>query len=164
MTVCGTQATLGEDQEPRNKAEDRKGNKIMPEPTAEPTVTTESLNAGPGSRLRLPIRRGYGRFGGFLESAVRLAQHPHERGPERPVLPQSIRSSARVRLRGQVAEACREQLQPAPCQGFAQASRGLMVARGGRMLAAISIGIIIIIAVIIAALAIIYFVLKGSPR
>jgi len=53
---------------------------------------------------------------------------------------------------------------PAPCQGFAQASRGLMVARGGRMIAAISIGIVIIIAVIIAALAIIYFVLKGSPR
>jgi hypothetical protein len=38
-----------------------------------------------------------------------------------------------------------------------------MVARGGRMIAAISIGIIVI-AVIIAALAIIYFVLKGSPR
>jgi hypothetical protein len=34
----------------------------------------------------------------------------------------------------------------------------------GRMIAAISIGIIIIVAVIIAALAIIYFVLKGSPR
>jgi hypothetical protein len=32
------------------------------------------------------------------------------------------------------------------------------------MIAAISIGIIIIIAVIIAALALIYFVLKGSPR
>ena len=32
------------------------------------------------------------------------------------------------------------------------------------MIAAISIGIIIIIAVIIAALAIISFVLKGSPR
>jgi hypothetical protein len=39
-----------------------------------------------------------------------------------------------------------------------------MVARGGRMIAAISIGIIIIIAVIVAALAIVYFVLKGSPR
>jgi hypothetical protein len=38
-----------------------------------------------------------------------------------------------------------------------------MVARGGRMIAAISIGIIII-AVIVAALAIVYFVLKGSPR
>jgi hypothetical protein len=32
------------------------------------------------------------------------------------------------------------------------------------MIAAISIGIVIIIAVIIAALAIIYFILKGSPR
>jgi hypothetical protein len=39
-----------------------------------------------------------------------------------------------------------------------------MVARGGRMIAAISIGIIIIIAVIVAALAIVYFILKGSPR
>jgi hypothetical protein len=73
-------------------------------------------------------------------------------------------SSARVRLRDQLAEACREPLQPSPCQGFAQASRGLMVARGGRMIAAIGIGIVIIIAVIVAALAIIYFVLKGSPR
>ena len=53
---------------------------------------------------------------------------------------------------------------PVLCQGFAQASRGLMVARGGRMIAAISIGIVIIIAVIVAALGIIYFVLKGSPR
>jgi hypothetical protein len=69
-----------------------------------------------------------------------------------------------LRLRGQVAEECREQLQPSPCQGFARASRGLMVARGGRMIAAISIGIVIIIAVIVAALAIVYFVLKGSPR
>jgi hypothetical protein len=32
------------------------------------------------------------------------------------------------------------------------------------MIAAISIGIIIIIAVMIAALAIIYLILKGSPR
>jgi len=32
------------------------------------------------------------------------------------------------------------------------------------MIAAISIGIIIIIAEIIAALAIIYFILKGTPR
>jgi hypothetical protein len=32
------------------------------------------------------------------------------------------------------------------------------------MIAAISVGIIIIIAVIIAALAVIYFVLRGSPR
>jgi hypothetical protein len=39
-----------------------------------------------------------------------------------------------------------------------------MVAGGGPMIAAISIGIIIIIAVIVASLAIIYFVLKGSPR
>jgi hypothetical protein len=32
------------------------------------------------------------------------------------------------------------------------------------MVAAISIGIIIVIAVIVAALAIVYFILKGSPR
>jgi hypothetical protein len=32
------------------------------------------------------------------------------------------------------------------------------------MIAAISIGIVIIIAVIIAAFAIIYFILKGTPR
>jgi hypothetical protein len=32
------------------------------------------------------------------------------------------------------------------------------------MIAAISIGIIIVIAVVLAALAIVYFILKGSPR
>ena len=32
------------------------------------------------------------------------------------------------------------------------------------MIAAISIGIIIVIAVIVAALAVVYFILKGSPR
>jgi len=69
-----------------------------------------------------------------------------------------------VHLRSQVAEVCREPLQPNSCQGFAQASRGLMVARDGPMIAAIGIGIVIIIAVIVAALAIIYVVLKGSPR
>jgi hypothetical protein len=52
---------------------------------------------------------------------------------------------------------------PAPCQGFAQASRGLMVARVVRWSLPISIGIIIIVAVIVAALAIVYFILKGSP-
>jgi hypothetical protein len=38
------------------------------------------------SRLRLPRRWGYGRLGDFLESAVRVATHHHEHGPERPVL------------------------------------------------------------------------------
>jgi hypothetical protein len=93
------------------------GNKIMPKPSAKPTITTESFNTGP-----------------VCVFAVRSRRHA-------------------------VSNSC-----PAPCQGFAQASWGLMVARGGRMIAAISIGIIIIVAVIIAALAIIYFVLKGSPR
>ena len=76
---------------------------------------------------------------------------------------QSIRSSAKVRLRGQVADACREQLQPSSLSGFRTGESGAYGGEGGRMIAAISIGIIII-AVIIAALAIIYFVLKGSPR
>jgi len=65
---------------------------------------------------------------------------------------------------GQVAEACREQLQPSSLSGLRTGESGAYGGEGGRMIAAISIGIIIIIAVIIAALAIIYFVLKGSPR
>jgi hypothetical protein len=43
-------------------------------------------------------------------------------------------------------------------------SGGAYGGEGGRMIAAISIGIIIVIAVIVAALAIVYFILKGSPR
>jgi hypothetical protein len=62
----------------------------------------------------------------------------------------------------QVAEACLDQLQP--LSGFRTSESGTYGGEGGRMIAAISIGIIIIIAVIIAALAIIYFILKGSPR
>jgi hypothetical protein len=53
---------------------------------------------------------------------------------------------------------------PTPCKGFAQASRGAYGGEGGRMIAAISIGIIIVIALVLAALAIVYFILKGSPR
>ena len=53
---------------------------------------------------------------------------------------------------------------PAPWSGFRTGESGAYGGKGGRMIAAISIGIIIIIAVIIAALAIIYFILKGSPR
>jgi hypothetical protein len=30
--------------------------------------------------------KGYGRFGGLLDSAVRLAEHSDEHRPERPVL------------------------------------------------------------------------------
>jgi hypothetical protein len=48
--------------------------------------------------------------------------------------------------------------------GFRTGESGAYGGEGGRMIAAISIGIVIIIALIIAALAIIYFVLKGSPR
>jgi ABC-type multidrug transport system permease subunit len=51
-----------------------------------------------------------------------------------------------------------------PLSGFRTGESGAYGGEGGRMIAAISIGIIIIVAVIIAALAIIYFVLKGSPR
>jgi hypothetical protein len=60
------------------------GKRIMPKPAAKPAVTTDSLNRGPGSRLRWSIGRGYGRFGGFLESAARLAirRPAHERDPE----------------------------------------------------------------------------------
>ena len=67
-------------------------------------------------------------------------------------------------FRAQVAEACREQLQPSSLSGFRTGEPGAYGGEGGRMIAAISIGIIIIIAVIIAALALVYFVLKGSPR
>jgi hypothetical protein len=106
-----------------------------------------------------------GRFGGYLESAIRVAERPHEHGPERPVLlavDQEFGEGAPSRSgRGGVPVS---NSSPVLCQGFAQASRGLMVARGGRMIAAISVGIIIIVAVIVASLAIIYFVLKGSPR
>ncbi|HEY8117573.1 MAG TPA: hypothetical protein VIH70_14280 [Actinomycetota bacterium] len=51
-----------------------------------------------------------------------------------------------------------------PLSGFRTGESGAYGCDGGRMIAAISIGIIIIIAVMIAALAIIYFILKGSPR
>jgi hypothetical protein len=51
-----------------------------------------------------------------------------------------------------------------PLSGFRTGESGAYGGEGGRMIAAISIGIIIIIAVMIAALAIIYFILKGSPR
>jgi hypothetical protein len=61
------------------------------------------------------------------------------------------------------AEACREQLQPSSLSGFRAGESGAYGGWGGRMIAAISIGIIII-GVMIAALAIVYFILKGSPR
>lgn len=48
--------------------------------------------------------------------------------------------------------------------GFRTGETGAYGGEGGRMIAAISIGIIIIVAVIVAALAIIYFILKGAPR
>jgi hypothetical protein len=51
-----------------------------------------------------------------------------------------------------------------PLTEFRTGESGAYGGEGGRMIAAISIGIVIIIAVIIAALAIIYFILKGSPR
>jgi hypothetical protein len=62
----------------------------------------------------------------------------------------------------QVAEPCFDQLQP--LDRVSHRRVGAYGGEGGRMIAAISIGIIIIVAVIIAALAIIYFILKGSPR
>jgi hypothetical protein len=126
----------------------------MPKPAAKPNVATESLKQDRVSRLRFPITRAYGRFGGFLEWAIRVAAHPHEHGPERPVLLAVDQDSARVRLRGQVAEECREHLQPS---SLSELRTGEPEAHGGEVvvIAVISIGIIIIIAVIIAALAII---------
>ena len=53
---------------------------------------------------------------------------------------------------------------PSPWSGVRTGEPGAYGGEGGRMIAAISIGIVIIIAVIIAALAIIYFILKESPR
>ena len=47
-----------------------------------------------------------------------------------------------------------------PLSGFRTGETGAYGGEGGRMIAAISIGIIIIVAVIVAALAIIYFILK----
>jgi hypothetical protein len=65
---------------------------------------------------------------------------------------------------GQVPEACLDH--PQALSGFRACESRAYGGEGGRMIAAISIGIIIIIiiAVIVAALAIIYFILKGSPR
>jgi hypothetical protein len=69
-----------------------------------------------------------------------------------------------VRSSSQVAEVFRDQLQPSSLPGFRACESRAYGGEGGRMIAAISTGIVIIIAVIIAALAIIYFILKGSPR
>jgi hypothetical protein len=93
-----------------------------------------------------------------------LPQHADKHRPKGPVLlavDQKLGEGAGL---GQVAEACREQLQPSSLSGFRTGESGAYGGEGGRMIAAISIGIIIIIAVIVAALAIVYFILKGSPR
>jgi hypothetical protein len=54
--------------------------------------------------------------------------------------------------------------QPSSLSGFRTGQSGAYGGEGGRMIATISIGIVIIVAVIIAALTIIYFILKGSSR
>ena len=95
---------------------------------------------------------------------IGLPQHPDEHRPECSILLTVDQEFAGGASRGQVAEACREQLQPSSLSGFRTGESGAYGGEGGRMIAAISIGIIIIVAVIIAALAIIYFVLKGSSR
>jgi hypothetical protein len=105
----------------------------------------------------------YGRFRCFLESAVRLAERPHEDGPERLVFPAVDQKFGEGASSRSGREACREQLQPVLVR-VSTGESATYGGRGGRMMAAISIGIIIIVAVIVAAHAIIYFVLKGSPR
>jgi hypothetical protein len=95
---------------------------------------------------------------------IGLPQHPDEVRLERPVHLAVDQELGEGASRGQVAEACREQLQPSSLSGFRTGESGAYGGAGGRMIAAISIGIVIIVAVVIAALAIIYFVLKGSPR
>jgi hypothetical protein len=94
---------------------------------------------------------------------LHLPQHPDEHRPQRPVLLAVDQELGEGASRGHVAEACREQLQPSSLSGFRTGESGAYGGEGGRMIAAISTGIIII-AVIVAALAIIYFILKGSPR
>ena len=99
---------------------------------------------------------------GFL--AIGLPQHADEHRPECPSLLEVDQELAEGASRGQVAEACHEQLQPSFLSGFRRGESRAYGGEGGRMIAAISIGIIIIIAVMIAALAIVFLVLKGSPR
>jgi hypothetical protein len=77
--------SLGEDQEPRNKAEDRR-EQDHAETCSQANRHHGEFEYGTGFATPVPIRRGYGRFGGFLESAVRVAAHPLEHGPERAVL------------------------------------------------------------------------------
>jgi hypothetical protein len=94
-----------------------------------------------------------------------LAQHPNEHCPKRPVLLAVDQEFGEgTSSRAQVAEACREQLQPSSLSGFRTGESGAYGGEGGRMIAAISIGVIIIIGLIIAVLAFVYFILKGSPR
>ena len=102
-----------------------------------------------------PVKKG---------SSARLPQHADQHRPERPILFAVDQELGEGAFRAQVAEACREQLQPSSLSGFRTGESGAYGGEGGRMIAAISIGIIIIVAVMIAALAIIYFILKGSPR
>ena len=96
--------------------------------------------------------------------AIGFPQHPDEHCPKRPVLLAVDQQLDEGAGRRQVAEACREQLQPSSLSGFRAGESGAYGGEGGRMIAAISIGIIIIVTVMIAALAIAYFILKGSPR
>src|SRR6266498_4175462 len=98
------------------------------------------------------------------DSEIGVEKHTDQHRPKCPVLLAVDQEFGEGASRTQVAEACREQLQPSSLSGFRTGESGAYGGGGGRMIAAISIGIVIIIAVIVAALAIIYFVLKGSPR
>jgi hypothetical protein len=97
-------------------------------------------------------------------SPLSLSQHPDEHRPKRPILLAVDHEFGEGASRAQVAGSCHEQLQPTSLSGFRTGESGAYGGAGDRMIAAISIGIIIIVAVMIAALAIIYFILKGAPR
>jgi hypothetical protein len=97
-------------------------------------------------------------------SPLSLSQHPDEHRPKRPILLPVDHEVGEGASRAQVAGSCHEQLQPISLSGFRTGESGAYGGAGDRMIAAISIGIIIIVAVMIAALAIIYFILKGAPR
>jgi hypothetical protein len=77
---------------------------------------------------------------------IGLPQHPDEHRLERPVHLAVDQELGEGASRGQVAEACREQLQPSSLSGFRTGESGAYGGEGGRMIAAISIGIIIIVA------------------
>jgi hypothetical protein len=90
----------------------------MPKPATKPTVTMESLNRDRvrDSGAHREGLRSVRLFPWSQPSASRSVPTSTARSARSSS--QSIRGSARVRLRGQVAETCREQLQPSSLSGF----------------------------------------------